>query len=198
MIHAGNDLRRAISLVAVLNLAYFAVEFSAALAIGSVSLFADSIDFVEDASLNLLILIALAWSAKRRAQLGMVLAGILLIPSIATLYTAWHKFMLPVAPEPLPLTVTGAGAPIINIACAYVLARHRQGADSLMRAAFLSARNDALANVAIIIAGLLTALAFRSAWPDLIVGICIFIVNADAAREVFTSARDESRSAAAS
>jgi Co/Zn/Cd efflux system component len=40
-------LRRVVARVALLNLAYFGVEFSVALAIGSVSLFADSIDFLE-------------------------------------------------------------------------------------------------------------------------------------------------------
>lgn len=48
-------LRRVVVWVALLNLAYFGVEFTVALAIGSVSLFADSIDFLEDASVNLLI-----------------------------------------------------------------------------------------------------------------------------------------------
>ena len=49
-------LRRVAWLVALLNVAYFGVEFAVALAIGSVSLFADSIDFLEDASVNCLIL----------------------------------------------------------------------------------------------------------------------------------------------
>ena len=59
------------------------------------------------------------------------------------------------------------------------------------RAAFLSARNDAIANIAIIAAGLVTAFLIRSAWPDLIVGLGIAALNADAAREVFTAARAE-------
>jgi len=53
------SLRTAVAIVAALNLAYFGVEFSVAFRIGSVSLFADSIDFLEDTSINLLILIAL-------------------------------------------------------------------------------------------------------------------------------------------
>jgi Co/Zn/Cd efflux system component len=61
---------------------------------------------------------------------------------------------------------------------------------SLTRAAFLSARNDVLANVAIIGAGLLTAY-IASAWPDLIVGLGIFFMNLDAAREVYVAARRE-------
>src|SRR4249919_2624634 len=93
-------LRRAVFVVALLNLAYFGVEFAVALAIGSVSLFADSIDFLEDASVNLLIFFAIAWSAARRARVGMALALILLVPGLATLWTAWEKFLDPSPPSP--------------------------------------------------------------------------------------------------
>ena len=105
----NTKLRKVVILVAVLNLAYFGVEFAVALTIGSVSLFADSVDFLEDASVNLLIAIALGWSATSRARVGMALAGILLIPGLATLWTAWEKFMVPLPPAPLPLTLAGVG-----------------------------------------------------------------------------------------
>jgi Co/Zn/Cd efflux system component len=188
------NLRRVVIVVAVLNLAYFWVEFGVALAIGSVSLFADSIDFLEDASVNLLIALALGWSATGRARLGMVLAGILLIPGLATLWTAWGKFQAPMPPSPLPLTLAGLGALAINVSCAFMLARFRAHSGSLTRAAFLSARNDTAANVAIIGAGFVTAYT-HSAWPDLIVGLGIAAMNADAAREVWRAAREEHRAA---
>lgn len=188
------DLRRVIRFVAILNLAYFGIEFAVALAIGSVSLFADSIDFLEDASVNLLIVVALGWSAPRRACLGMLLAGILLVPGLATLWTAWHKFLIPVPPAPVPLSLAGAGALVVNLTCALMLTRYRHHAGSLTRAAFLSARNDALANVAIVGAGLTTVFV-RSAWPDLIVGLGIALMNAGAAREIYTMARSEHRTA---
>ena len=188
-------LRRTVLLVALLNLAYFGVEFAVAIAIGSVSLFADSVDFLEDASINLLIAAALSWSAVNRSRLGMALAGILLVPALATLWTAWQKFALPVPPAPIPLSLTGAGALAVNLICALMLARFRSHAGSLTRAAFLSARNDAYANVAIVLAGFLT-LATLSAWPDLIVGLGIAVVNADAARDVLAAARKERAAAA--
>jgi Co/Zn/Cd efflux system component len=187
-------MRRIVKIVAALNLAYFGVEFAVALAIGSVSLFADSIDFLEDTSLNLLILMALDWSARRRARVGKILAGILLIPGLATVWTAWRKFALPVAPSPLPLLLTGAGAFAVNFSCALMLVRHRYHGGSLTRAAFLSARNDTVANVAIIGAGLVTTY-WPSAWPDLIVGLGIAIMNAGAAREVWKAARKENSAA---
>ncbi|CAN7753058.1 cation transporter [Mesorhizobium sp. LjNodule214] len=189
-------LRRAVRLVALLNLAYFGVEFAVALAIGSVSLFADSVDFLEDASVNFLILVALAWSIRSRAKVGMALAGILLVPGLATLWTAWDKFVAPTPPEPLALSLTGAGALAVNLFCALTLVRFRHHSGSLTKAAFLSARNDALANVAIIAAGLFTAYTL-SAWPDLIVGLAIAAMNADAAREIWQAARQEHRRAEA-
>ncbi len=188
------NLRKVVIIVAVLNLAYFGVEFAVALAIGSVSLFADSIDFLEDASVNLLIAVALGWSATSRARVGMALAGILLIPGLATLWTAWEKFMVPSPPAPLPLTLAGLGALVINLLCAFMLVQFRAHSGSLTRAAFLSARNDGLANVAIIAAGVVTAYTL-SAWPDLIVGLGIAAMNADAAREVWSAAREEHRAA---
>jgi len=99
----------------MLNLGYFGVEIAVALAIGSVSLFADSIDFLEDAAINGLILIALGWSAQRRSIVGMVLAAILLAPGLATLWTAWEKFSVPVPPAPVPLSsrVWGAGRKLV-------------------------------------------------------------------------------------
>ena len=183
-------LRTTVAIVALLNLAYFGVEFAVALAIESVSLFADSIDFLEDASINLLIAAGLGWSARKRARLGMALAAVILIPGLATLWMAWQKFATPVPPSPVPLSLAGVGALAVNLTFAFLLARYRHRGGSLTKAAFLSARNDAFANVAIVATGLVTAYAL-SAWPDLIVGLAIAALNADAAREVFTAAREE-------
>jgi Co/Zn/Cd efflux system component len=188
-------LRRIVKWVALLNLSYFFVEFTVAVAIGSVALFADSVDFLEDTSVNILILLALSWPLARRAKMGMALAGILLIPGLATLWTAWEKFNLPVAPSALPLTLAGLGALAVNLSCALMLARFRHQGGSMTKAAFLSARNDAAANVGIILAGLVTAFVWQSAWPDLIIGLAIAAMNADAAMEVWEAARSEQRSA---
>jgi len=189
---AAMTLRRVVAWVTALNLAYFGVEFAIARRIGSVSLFADSIDFLEDASVNALILLALGWSRQRRGMVGILLAMILLVPSIATAWTAWHKFALPLPPAALPLTLTGLGALAVNFSCARMLVRVQHVGGSLSRAAFLSARNDVLANIAIMLAGGVTMM-WTSAWPDLLVGLGIFAMNLDAAREVYVAARREQR-----
>ncbi len=187
---SSTQLRQAVKLVALLNLSYFFVEFAAAISIGSVSLFADSIDFLEDTSVNLLILFALGWSLRARSRVGMCLALILLVPGIAALWTVWQKIAAPLPPEPITLSVVGAGALAINLTCALILARFRKQSGSLTKAAFLSARNDAYANLAIIAAGFLTAFTL-SIWPDIIVGLGIAAMNATAAKEVCEAARAE-------
>lgn len=187
-------LRRVVAEVAALNLGYFAVEAAVAAAIGSVALLADSVDFLEDAAVNLLILLALGWSAQARARVGMGLAALLLAPGFATLWVAFGKLGDPVAPAALPLTLAGAGALAINLWCAWRLAALRRAAGSLTRAAFLSARNDAVANVAIIAAGIATA-ATLSPWPDLVVGVGILLLNLDAAADVLRAARREADAA---
>lgn len=85
----SDTARNVVILVAALNLACFGVEFAVALAIGSVSLFADSIDFLEDASVNFLIAVALGWRATWRARVGMILAGVLLVPALGALGALW-------------------------------------------------------------------------------------------------------------
>ena len=190
---AGNDtgaLRRTVLLVATLNLAYFGIEFAVAQAIGSVSLFADSVDFLEDASINLLIFFAAVWPARRRSYVGSVLAFVILIPALATIWTAIVKIGDPVAPEALPLSLTAVGALLVNLTCALLLVRHRNHPGSLAKAAWLSARNDALANIAIIGVGVV-AIWFTTGWIDIVVGVAIGLLNADAARTVWKLSRAE-------
>ncbi len=183
-------LRRTVFWVAVLNLGYFVVEYAAASVISSVALFADSIDFLEDATINFLVVVAVGWSAARRRIVGLLLALILLLPGLAAMWTAWSKFGSPVVPEPVTLTLAACGALAVNITCTMMLARVREHGGSLSTAAYLSTRNDVLANIAIIGAGLMT-FATHSHWPDLIVGLGIAVMNAGAAYEVYEAAERE-------
>ena len=188
--HSAPALRQAVLWVACLNLGYFGVEFFMAHLTGAVSLFADSIDFLEDATVNGLVLLALGCSQRRRANMAMLLAGLLLVPSMFTLVAAWQALGAQTAPDPRLLSAAGLGALAVNLCCAWLLARIRRQGGSLVRAAWLSARNDALANLAIIAAGLATWVQ-PSAWPDLVVGLAIFALNLDAAQSVYRAARKE-------
>lgn len=187
--------RKVVKFVALANLSYFFVEFFVGQKIGSVSLFADSVDFLEDASVNLLILLAMNWSLKKRAKLGMVLAAILLVPACAALWTAWEKFNAPHPPAAMALGLVGFGALIVNVSCAFAIAKFKNVEGSLSKAAFYSARNDAFANIAIIAASFATAFT-SSGWPDLLVGIAIAAINFGAAKEVWEEAHHEHKNSA--
>lgn len=188
-IDAG-QLRRTVLIVASLNFSYFFVEFTVALAAGSVSLLADSVDFLEDTASNLLIFAALGWPLARRAIAGKTMALIILGPAALAAWTAIRRFSDPVAPDVLPLVLASLGAIAINGTSAWILARVRHAGGSLSRAAFLSARNDVLVNVAIIAMGVVT-LWTQSGWPDLILGSFIILLAAHAAYEVWEVSEEE-------
>jgi len=184
------EFRSAVKFVAIANFLYFFVELYYALVVDSVSLFADSIDFLEDASINFLILVGLNWSAKKRSYLAVALAVALVIPGVLTLITAFHKLNSPLVPNPDVLSLVGLGALLVNGISALRLVKFKHAHGSLFKAAFLSARNDVYANFAIVVAGISTAY-FVSYWPDLIVGIGIAILNAGAAKEILRAAKKE-------
>ena len=181
-----NSIRNVVRVVAIANLTYFAVEFFFALKIGSVSLLSDSIDFLEDASVNILIFIGLGWSLLARKRLSRFFAVLLMIPAISVVITAVYKINNPSAPSGEMISFVALGALIVNFTCAFLLAKFRQNQQSLVLAAYLSARNDALANISVITAGVITML-WISPIPDLIVGISIGMLNADAAVKVWRS-----------
>jgi len=153
-----NSIRNVVRVVAIANLSYFFVEFFFAVRIGSVSLFADSIDFLEDASVNILIFVALGWSLVARKRLSKFFSLLLLVPAFSVLITTLYEINNPSTPDAISLTAVGFGA----------------------------ARNDALANVAIISAGI-TTIFWDSSIPDLAVGLAIGMLNANAAIKVWKS-----------
>ena len=134
----AQKIRRAVLIVALLNLAYFFVEFAGAVAIGSASLFADSADFLEDTAINLLVFFAVAWPAARRRTAGSVLAALILIPAVAAIVTVVTKIMNPVAPSPEGLTGIAVGALVVNVICAILLMQLRGEGSSLATGAWLA------------------------------------------------------------
>jgi len=82
------------------------------------------------------------------------------------------------------------GALAVNFYCAVILKKFKEIKGGLAKAAYFSARNDAVSNVLIILAGAVT-LVWVSAVPDLIVGAVIFVMNADSARDILHAARAE-------
>ena len=189
-------LRGTVLVVAGLNLAYFFVEAGVAVAIGSVSLLADSVDFLEDAAVNLLVVVALGWAAAAQARVGRLMSLVILLPALAAAWQAFAKLADPVAPDPWALTLTAGGAVAVNSVAAMLLVRVRHRAGSMTQASWLAARNDVLVNLAIIAMWLVTA-ATGSGWPDIALGVVIVVLNVTAAREVWELATEEGLAAKA-
>lgn len=201
-VEAGEDpgrvraLRTTVLTVALLNLAYMVVEIMVALSIRSVALVADSVDFFEDFAVNLLIFVALGWSLSRRARVGKVMAGIIVLPAIAALIMAVVKIGDPEPPAAGALLWTAVGAILVNLVCVGLLARYRADGGSLTTAAFLAARNDLIAGVVLIALAGATALT-ASGWADIVVGLLLVVLNGSAAKEVWEAATEEGLAAQA-
>lgn len=185
-----NRLRRVVLTVALLNFSYFFVEFAVALSAGSVALLADSVDFLEDTAVNLLIFVALGWPLARRALMGKVMALIILGPASVAGWMAISRFSDPVAPDVLPIVLASLGAVLINGASAWLLVGVRTHGGSLSRAAYLAARNDVLINAVIIVMAGVT-LWTSSGWPDLVLGCFIILLALHAAYEVWEVSEEE-------
>ena len=183
-------LRRTVLIVAALNFAYFFVEFLVALSAHSVALLADSVDFLEDTAVNVLIFVALGWPLVRRAAMGKVMALVILGPAALAGWEAIQRFAHPEPPLVVPLVAASLGAIVINGTSAWLLSRVRLHGGSLSRAAFLSARNDVLVNLAIIAMGLVTVWT-DSGWPDLVLGCFIIALALRAAHEVWEVSEEE-------
>ena len=184
------SFKKAVLLVAVLNLLYFFIEFIAALNIRSVSLLADSIDFIEDASINFLIFFAISLTLAKKAKVSIILSIIMLLPGLTALWAIWQQVLYQEPPRPIELSLVAFGALIVNCLCTFILIRFKNFSGSLTRGAFLSARNDALANIAIILTGIITFF-YPSIWPDIIVGIFIAYIRTESALEIFNKAMKE-------
>ena len=184
------QLKKTAIIVGIINLFYFFIEFSFALKVNSVSIFADSIDFLEDASINFIIFFASGLSLLKKARITMFLAFLMLIPGISAIIAIWNQVLNQIPPEPIVLSFVGTGALFVNACCVFLLMRLRKQSGSLPIAAFLSARNDLIANISIIITGYLTAIYF-SIWPDIIVGLIIATINTNSAILVFKTAKKE-------
>jgi Co/Zn/Cd efflux system component len=181
---------RAVLFVALVNLAYFFVEFVVAINIGSVSLLADAIDFLEDAAINILVLVALGWSTLNRSRVGKVLSILMLLPAVLAIWQGIQKSIDPVAPESLPLALAALAGLVVNLVSALTLMRHRHSGGALVMASWLFTRNDAFVSAAILAMAVAT-FWLQSGWPDLILGALILLLNLSASKRVWDASEKE-------
>ena len=183
--------RRVLWIALVLNLAMFVVEFGASWTSGSVSLLADSIDFFGDAGNYALSLAVLAMALPVRARTAVVKAACMGAFGVFVLARAAWGLHAGTPPEPATMGVVGFVALAVNGGVATMLYRFRTG-DANMRSVWICSRNDALGNVAVMLAAA-GVLGTGSAWPDLLVAFVMGALALAGSWTVMRQARGELR-----
>ena len=187
--------RKALWIALFVNALMFGVEIVGGLKSGSVSLLADAVDFAADAAnyaLTLSVLsMGLLWRARAALVKGLTMGIFGLFVLGKTLWAALYG----VPPEPYTMGAIGVLALIANLGVALMLYGFRDG-DANMRSVWLCSRNDAIVNLAIILAAL-GVLGSGTRWPDLIVAFIVAGLAVSSARIVIRQARDEIATATA-
>lgn len=187
--------RRALWIVVILNVGFGLIELAGGFLADSQALKADSLDFIGDGSITFVGLLALAWSQSTRAKVALTQGIFLALLGAWVLGMAIWRALNAVLPEAELMGGIGIAALVVNVIAALVLARFREGGDAQARAIWLFSRNDAINNVAIIVAaGLVFWL--QSAWPDLVVAATIAVIFLHSAWEIIRDARRELRETA--
>jgi Co/Zn/Cd efflux system component len=171
--------RKALAIAAALNFVVFFGEVFGALYANSIALMADAIDFLEDSITYIFAIALIGLGHRARAAAGGALAFLMAVPCIWIAWKTFDQLYEGFPPDPLPMGAIGLVALAVNVYCAFILLPHRKG-DSAHQGVWLSTRNDAIANIAIVLAAIVTAF-WDSVWPDVVVGLGIAAINLHAA-----------------
>ena len=186
---ASPRYRRILWIALWINALMFGVEIAGGIAANSVSLLADAIDFAGDAAnygLSLAVLsLGLVWRARAALVKGLSMGAYGLFVLGKTAWGAWAGSV----PEPFTMGAIAFLALLANLAVAGMLYAFREG-DANMRSVWLCSRNDAIGNVAVIIAAG-GVFGLGSGWPDLVVAAIMATLALTAATSVIRQARRE-------
>jgi Co/Zn/Cd efflux system component len=185
--------RRALWVALVLNAIMFVVELGASWRSDSVSLMADSIDFFGDAGNYALSLAVLGMAMSTRSKVALFKAGCMGAFGVFVLAKAAWGLRSGVPPEVTTMGAVGFLAIAVNGGVALMLYRFRSG-DANMRSVWICSRNDALGNVAVVVAAAGVSGTGR-AWPDLLVAGIMGALALSGSWGVLRQARRELRAA---
>lgn len=181
--------RKILWVALVVNFAMFAVEIGAGLRAGSVSLLADSLDFLGDAGNYAISLWVLGMGLVLRARAAQFKALCMLLFGVGVLGTTIWQQLQGGVPNAPTMGLVGLLALSANVGVAALLYAYREG-DSNMRSVWLCTRNDALGNLAVLLAAL-GVFGTGRAWPDLLVAAIMAALAISAAIQVLRHAREE-------
>ncbi len=186
---AQGPFRKALWIALVLNLSMFIIEVTAGLNSHSLSLLADAIDFFSDSANYAISLFVLGMSLTVRAKASMVKAATMLILGVFIMATAINRVNGDTVPEAHVMGIIGFMAMVVNILAAVLLYRFRSG-DSNMESVWLCSRNDAIGNIAVMLAAL-GVFSTDTHWPDIAVAGLMGWLAASASFRIFRKARAE-------
>lgn len=181
--------RKVLWVALIVNGAMFAVEVIAGLRADSVSLLADSMDFLGDAANYAISLGVLGLGLAWRARASMVKALTMAAFGVWILGISLFNALTGSAPHPPTMGAIGLLAMLANLGVLAILIRYRHG-DSNMRSVWLCTRNDVIGNGAVLLAAL-GVFGSGSAWPDLAVGAIFAALSLSAALQIGRHAASE-------
>ena len=183
------EYKRRLWLVIIINAGMFFVEMSAGRLAGSQALQADALDFFGDAVTYGISLAVIGASLKTRSTAAMAKAASLLVMGLWVAgSTAWHVLTGDV-PRAEVMGVIGFAALAANLISVVLLARYKDG-DANVRSVWLCSRNDAIGNVAVMVAAL-GVWGSNTAWPDLIVAAIMAGLFLTSATQIMLQSRKE-------
>ncbi|MGQ2979767.1 MAG: cation transporter [Polaromonas sp.] len=185
--------RRILWIALIVNFAMFGIEIGAGFQAGSVSLLADAIDFFGDATNYAVTLAVLSMGLVWRARAALLKAASMLGFGVFVLGRALWVAAQGGTPEALTMGSIGLLALIANVGVAALLYAYREG-DANMRSVWLCSRNDAIGNLAVMLAAL-GVFGTGSAWPDLAVAAVMAGLAISGGYAVARQARQELRRA---
>lgn len=181
--------RKALWVALVANASMFVVEIVGSLRAGSVSLRADAIDFFGDAANYAVTLFVLSMAVSIKAKASMAKGIVMGSFGVWVLATATYNFFYGATPHAETMGVLGFLALLTNLGVSVVLFRYRDG-DSNMQSAWLCSRNDAISNVAVMLAAV-GVFATHTRWPDLAVAMLMASLGLSAAIRVIKLSKSE-------
>lgn len=181
--------RRALWIALVVNGAMFVAEIIAGVADGSKALQADALDFLGDSANYGISLgvagMALTWRARAALLKGLTLVLLGLYVLCATLWSVWHGS----TPHAELMGLVGFTALVANAVVALMLYRYRTG-DANMRSVWICSRNDAIGNIAVLLAAA-GVFGTGTTWPDLIVAGIMAMLGLSGGIQIIMQARGE-------
>ncbi|MDO6591835.1 MULTISPECIES: cation transporter [Rhodobacterales] len=178
--------------VIFINAAMFFVEMSAGKLAGSQALQADALDFLGDALTYGLSLAVIGMSLKVRSTAALIKGLSLLFMGLWVFGSTVYQIFILGVPSAQIMGLIGLLALAANLASVLLLMRYKDG-DANVRSVWLCSRNDAIGNVAVMIASFAVFLT-ASAWPDLIVAIIMAGLFLRSAQLILVQAWQELRS----